>query len=270
MTKPRVRIALLDGFSLELPSSPSPVVGLPLSVQRLIALVSLSGRPGRGAAAGQLWPDLSEANAQSSLRSALWRSHKLSPGVIEVSSGSLRLAKDVATDVGELVTWARDVLDPNHHMTDETVPDVALGGELLPGWYDEWVLLQREHLRQLRMHALEVLADKLASVHRFGEAMQAALAAVQAEPLRESAHRAVIRVHLAEGNVVEAVRVYDAFSSLVGAELGVPPSAQMTELVRGIRRPARSVRQPSSTAAAVGDVHVTAPRRGKDVSVAQH
>jgi DNA-binding SARP family transcriptional activator len=66
---------------------------------------------------------------------------------------------------------------------------------LFPGWYDDWVLLERERLRRLRLHALEVLADKLVREGRYGEAVQATYAAVRTEPLRESAHRAVVRVH---------------------------------------------------------------------------
>ena len=118
-------------------------------------------------------------------------------------------------------------------------PEKALRGELLPGWYEDWVLLERERLRQLRMHALEVLADKLVCVGRFGEAVQAAMAAVAAEPLRESARRAVVRVHLAHGNVAEAVREYEAFRELLADELGVAPSPQLECLMRGLRLPQR-------------------------------
>lgn len=124
-------------------------------------------------------------------------------------------------------------------------PESALGGELLPGWYDDWVLLERERLRQLRLHALEMLADKLACAGRYGEAVQAACAAVRTEPLRKSAHRAVVRVHLAEGNTVEAMRTYGAFRDMLAHELGVVPTEQMEELVSRAylrsREPRRSI-----------------------------
>jgi DNA-binding SARP family transcriptional activator len=118
-------------------------------------------------------------------------------------------------------------------------PQLALGGELLPGWYDDWVLPERERLRQLRLHALEVSADRLAREGRYGEAVQAAYAAVHTEPLRESAHRAVVRVHLAEGNVVEAVRAYRDFRDRLVHELGVSPTMQMEELISGVHTPFR-------------------------------
>ena len=122
---------------------------------------------------------------------------------MQVSGGTLSLARSVRVDVRELTEWAQRMLDPRSEADAATVPDVGLRGELLPGWYDDWVLLERERLRQLRMHALEALAEKLADAGRYGEAVQAAYAAVVAEPLRESAHRAVVRVHLVEGNLAE-------------------------------------------------------------------
>jgi DNA-binding SARP family transcriptional activator len=54
---------------------------------------------------------------------------------------------------------------------------------------------------------------------------------VRTEPLRESAHRAVVSVHLAEHNVVEAVRHYRAFRKLLGEELGMEPSPDFTSML---------------------------------------
>jgi DNA-binding SARP family transcriptional activator len=238
-------VALLDGFALAVADPRGAAVEeLPRGAQRLIAHLSLCGRPGRGAIAGQLWPDVPEDHAHGSLRSALWRVQKAVPGLVDVSGGALGLAAGVRVDVREFTAWAEGVLDPD--VAVEGVPAMALRGELLPGWYDDWVLVERERLRQLRLHALEVLADKLVGVRRYGEAVQAAYAAVRTEPLRESAHRAVVRVHLAEGNLAEAVRAYEAFRALLGDELGVAPTPQMTQLVlrAGGRVGQRAVRVP--------------------------
>jgi DNA-binding SARP family transcriptional activator len=223
------------------------VDSLPRGAQRLIAHLSLCGRPGRGAIAGQLWPDVPEAHAYGSLRSALWRVHKAVPGLVYVSGDALRLADGVRVDVREFTEWARLVLDPDAAMDGMVAPDVGMRGELLPGWYDDWVLIARERLRQLRVHALEVLAGKLTDAGRYSEALQAAYAAVGTEPLRESAHRAVVQVHLAEGNMAEVVRAYRAFRTLVANELGVVPSPMMEQLVL----PARLGRLPGRAPTAV-------------------
>ena len=235
------RVGLLDGFALEhgVGGVPTVVDDLPRCAQRLIALLSLCGRPARAAVAGQLWPDVPEDHAHGALRSALWRVHKAVPGLVEVVGGALGLARGVRVDVREFRDWAQRVLDPNALVDGGMAPELALRGELLPGWYDDWVLLERERLRQLRLHALEVLAHKLACEGRYGEAVQAAYTAVHTEPLRESAHRAVVRVHLAEGNIVEAVRAYDAFRDMLVHELGVAPTAQMEELISCVHTPSR-------------------------------
>jgi DNA-binding SARP family transcriptional activator len=59
--------------------------------------------------------------------------------------------------------------------------------------------------------------------------------AVGIEPLRESARRAVVRVHLAEGNIVEAIRARGAYCELLHRELGVGPTPLMEELMRGVQ-----------------------------------
>jgi DNA-binding SARP family transcriptional activator len=70
------------------------------------------------------------------------------------------------------------------------------------------VVFERERFHQLRIHALESLCDQLAASRRYVQAEQAGLAAISGEPLRESAHRALIRVYLREGNRGEAIRQY--------------------------------------------------------------
>jgi DNA-binding SARP family transcriptional activator len=232
------RVVLLDGFSLDVdPAEPaSSALDLPRGVQRLIAYLGLSRRPARTAVAGALWPDVPDALAHSSLRSSLWRLHKAAPGLVEVAGDALALACGVRVDVRDLTWWAQRVLDPRTDVDGVLPLDVGQSGELLPGWYDEWVLLERERLRQLRMHAFEALADKLGRAGRYGEAVQAAHTAVRAEPLRETAHRALVRAHLAEGNVVEALRAYDAFRLLLREEMGVAPTHVMEALVADLRQ----------------------------------
>jgi len=243
---PGPRLTLLDGFSLILGDEVSRSIldDLPRGVQRLVAHLGLSGRPARAAIAGHLWPDVPEDHAHGSLRSALWRLHKVAPGLVQVCGSSLSLAEGVRVDVRELSDWARRVRDPQCCLDDMPVPDGDLQGELLPGWYDDWVLLERERLRQLRMHALEMMANRLSAAGRYGDALQAAYGAVRADPLRESAHRAVVRAHLAEGNIAEALRAFEQFRVILADEVGVQPSEQMVRLVAGLGRSCTAARRP--------------------------
>ena len=235
----RTRLALLDGLSLhqqDVHGRPIEVPVLPHGVQRLVAFLALSGRPGRSAVAGQLWPETSELQARRTLRTALWRVQKLVPGLVGTAGGAVMLPAHVQVDVRELTEWSRRALVPGAPIEDWSPDSAALHGELLPGWYDDWVLLERERLRQLRMHAWEALSEKLVRAGRHGEAIEAAHEAIRAEPLRESAHLALIRAHAAEDNVGVALLAYHRFEQRLYGELGIAPSPHLTALVRGLRR----------------------------------
>jgi hypothetical protein len=96
-------------------------------------------------------------------------------------------------------------------------------------------LVEAEDWRQLRLHALETLAGRLTAVGCWGQAAAAAQAAVRAEPLRESAHAALIQVHLAEGNQSEAVRQFTRYRALLHAEFGLEPTMRLRRLIQGLQ-----------------------------------
>jgi DNA-binding SARP family transcriptional activator len=87
---------------------------------------------------------------------------------------------------------------------------------------------------QLRLHALEALAGRLAAAGRCGEAAGAACAAVRADPLRESARASLIQVHLAEGNQSEAVREFARYQALLHGDLGLEPTRRLRRLIDGL------------------------------------
>jgi DNA-binding SARP family transcriptional activator len=103
--------------------------------------------------------------------------------------------------------------------------------DLLPGWYDEWVCVERERIRALMLTALDRTAVGLRQAGRCAEAIDAALVAVTADPLREGSQAALITAHLAEGNIVEARRAYRAYRHVLRHEIGLVPSRHLTELV---------------------------------------
>ncbi|GAA0250423.1 bacterial transcriptional activator domain-containing protein [Cryptosporangium japonicum] len=113
----------------------------------------------------------------------------------------------------------------------ERVDITQLVGEVLPDWDEPWVEAERERFRQLRLHRLEEAADRALDDGHHHLALQAALSACAAEPLRESAHRRVMQVHLAEGNPAEALRHYHTIRRLLRDELGLPPASATRAVV---------------------------------------
>ena len=232
-----VGVALLGGFRLRRSERPLPAV--PRASQRLLGFLALHAHVvNRAAIAGTLWPEASERNAYANLRAALVRLERTCRGLLQASRLELRLAERVTVDLHDARTLAWRLLDPEAGLRPpDRGPETlaCLSADLLPGWYDDWALSAAEDWRQLRLHALEALADRLTAAGRWGEAADAAGAAVRAEPLRESANAALIRVHLAEGNQSEAVRQFDRYRALLHAELGLEPTPGLRRLVRDLQ-----------------------------------
>lgn len=223
---------MLNGFELSVDDKP---VGLPISSQRLVAFLALQQHAVRRMfVAGTLWTDSSEQRSLANLRSCLWRTGASCLDVVDGSGACLRLSAGVAIDLVAGTRLAREALACPAQVSAEAIATRVLWDDVLPDWYDDWVVLERERFRQLRMHALETIALSLMAQKRFAEAVDAAHAAVAAEPLRESSHRVLIKVHLAEGNPVEALRDYQVFRRLLADELDLEPSPQIRELLEGL------------------------------------
>lgn len=220
---PRVELHLLGGFDLGRDGSSVPLAP---GARRLVAFLALQKRPVRREfAAGMLWPDVPDERAAANLRSTLWRVQKQLRGLISTKGERLRIDASTVVDL-------RDAELAAHAVLDDGECDIRIfSSDLLPDWYDEWVVLERERFRQLRLSALEALCERHTKAGRLGEALEAGLLSVASEPLRESAHRALIRVHLATGNAVEAIRQYGVCRRLLRDQLGIEPTQQLRELI---------------------------------------
>jgi DNA-binding SARP family transcriptional activator len=230
-------LQVLGGFELRIGARAVPLAA---NGRRVLACLALGGPAmRRDVLAGRVWAWSSEARAQANLRNALWRIRQVDRRVVEANHEEVRLGCDVAVDLRASAARARSLVEPPSPCgaTEATAWATAaataelLEADILPDWDDDWVLLERERHRQLRIHGLEALSRCLAEEGRFAEAVDAAYAAITAEPLRESAHAALIRAHLAEGNRAEAARQFAVYERLVGDELDLPPSPAIAALL---------------------------------------
>jgi DNA-binding SARP family transcriptional activator len=225
----REGVNLLGGFEYR---RGGDAVQLTPGAQRLVAFLALNQRPlQRVHVAGTLWIDSSEDHANASLRTALWRVQHLRPALVSRTSTHLALADDVPIDAAEIEALAQRVL-AGGDLGADGVARLARAKVLLPDWYDDWVVIERERLRQLCLHALEQLSADARADGRYALATEAGLGAVALEPLRESAHRVVIEAYLAEDNASEALHHYRLFERMLDSKLGLRPSPRLQELVR--------------------------------------
>jgi DNA-binding SARP family transcriptional activator len=232
------RLRLLGEFDLVLRGRS---LELPRTAQRVVAFLALSDHPlSRGHVADTLWPEASEAHAMGSLRSALFTVRRSGASVVVAAGHDLRLDPSLAVDVNALSQAARAIAiggDEALAGVDRATIDLLVdAGDLLPSWDDDWLVTERERLRQHRLQALERLAATMTLIGRPGVAVELGLAAVRADPYRESAHRALITAFIAQGNRSEALRQYRSYEALAADDLGVEPSTELQELIAEVRR----------------------------------
>ena len=232
MTAPMISVQLLDGFELRVHGDPVPV--LPSS-QRLLAYLALHHRPvTRTALAAALWPHATERRAAACLRSTLWRLVKPPHALVEARQGMLSIGSATEIDVAVVRHFAAELAEPSTAWRTTAVPFTALTSDLLPGWTDHWVVAERDWFRQLCLRVLETLSERFRARGDHFHAHETAAAAVRRDPLRESAHRRLIELHLADGNPAAALCQYASYRTQLRAELGLTPSPEIRRLVEPV------------------------------------
>lgn len=247
-------VYLLDGFEVRDAGRP---VFLPPAAQRLIAFLALRSRPvPRWGIVHALWPDSPSERASGLLRSTLWRARTTLPHLVDAGRVSVSLAVGVHRDVAQAQHLARHVL--SNHSGAHELPDSEaeatlqlLGGELLPGWDDEWVVVEREHLRRIGLGALEVLSTLWSAGGRGALAVEAAGLAVRSEPTRESAHARLFTALLAAGDVPAALAAYQRMAAMLAEEFGLAPAPELRQLAERTARSRRVVVQRLLSSATV-------------------
>ena len=225
--------------------------------QRLLALLALHRPPRRSYLAGILWPNSTEAHAGANLRAATYRIDQIAPGLLLHDRHDVALSTNLRVDVRDFVdyVWRLFGTRQSHSVSSDeatTCLRLLLHGDLLPGWYDDWVIYERARLQQLRIQALEVTAGWMLERGDVAAALVAASAALAIEPLRESAQRMLIRIHIHDGNYYAALSDYHDFHSRMRRELDIAPSGQMLALLDPILR----LRRNTSTATHKGLIDI--------------
>jgi len=227
------KLALLGGFVFSVGSD--VLLGISTGSQRLVAFLALRDRlVTRNQVAGTLWPESSGEHASASLRSAVSRLEGPLRGAVRVTTADLGLAEGVAVDVHGSRALAHRLIDRGVAPCEADIGSSAvsaLSNDMLPGWYDDWAVIAAEDWHHLRLSALEAVVARLTVADRLAEAGVAAVAAIRAEPLRESSRAALIRVHLAGGNQSNARGEFERYRVLLHAELGLEPTARLIQLL---------------------------------------
>jgi DNA-binding SARP family transcriptional activator len=161
----------------------------------------------------------------------MWRIRATDQHILVSDAEQVALADSVRVDVHEFRRQAESLLSTESRFPLRDIATLRTPIDLLPGWEDDWLLLSREQLRLLRLHALECSAQRICEMGLHAQAIDVILPVVAEEPFRESSQTILISAHLKSGNIVEACRQYERFSESLLLELGLRPSETLGRLV---------------------------------------
>ncbi len=221
-----LEIRLLGKFAVTANGHP---VELPLrAAQSLLAYLALTpGSPHRREQLiGLLWPEADEASARRNLRQTLWRLRKALGSPEVILADDLVVTFDAPTNYWlDAQVVARKL--PAEASADDLIAAVsAYGGELLPGFYDDWVMLERERLQAAFEQKMNTLLDRLLVAQRWADVLEWAERWIALGHTPEAAFRALITAHGNRGDVAGAAAVYRRCVEALQTDLGVEPSAQ--------------------------------------------
>ena len=138
------RLRLLGGWHLVVDGAG---IDLGHREQRLVALLGLAAPGSRAQVASILWPESTDEHALGSLRRAVWQCQRRCPGLLSPGRSSLALAAGIRVDVDDLRRTVGLTELPMDGDAARELLDALRGPELLPGWFDDWVVEERPRLR---------------------------------------------------------------------------------------------------------------------------
>ena len=223
-----VCLSVLGGFALTVDGAR---VELPKGARRLFALLALNPRGlTRSAAAGELSPHLEQESARAVLRKALAGVRATRLPLVAADRAELRLHPRVRVDLREAEALAERLADPTQDPPEDADIDL-LTLEPLPGWDDDWAERARAGFRGRFLRARDTYALRLDGRGERDRALDVARRTWDSDPLHESTVSLLVGIHLAEGNVGQALGVYHAHERHLRRKAGVQPSEALRALV---------------------------------------
>jgi predicted ATPase len=215
-----------DGQSIKIPSRP---------MQELLAYLILNTGTAhrREKLAGLLWPDSDESSARHNLRQTLWRLGK-------AIGKDYFLTDKVSVAFNPQAEYRFDVAilqaaDTEQKSADQLIESVSVYTDvLLPGFYDEWVLLEQERLQAVYEDRMQMLLERLAQEGRWRESREWAERWIAQGRVPEAAYRALMLAHAGVGDQAGVIAVYQRCVAALDEKVGVEPSPETQVLFQRI------------------------------------
>ena len=246
---PPLHFFLLGSFRIERSGQP---VHLPTRrIESLLAyLLLFPEEHPREKLAALFWGDVPDEHARTSLRTALAviRKH-LDDDILVADRETVRINP-------EFPLWvdARQVSGSKFQGSAANESEIEIlkskienyHGDLLPDFYDDWVLEARERLRAQYHDAVLQLTQHARSQSRYADAIALAQKLLASDPTNETAQQHLINCFIATGNRAAALKQYAECERVLRSELNVAPSHETITLYERIR--AEETGRPSHAA----------------------
>jgi WD40 repeat protein/DNA-binding SARP family transcriptional activator len=204
--------------------------------------------------AGMLWPESTEENARKNLRQELWRIRK-AISTRHSSKNDYLIADEMTLKFNREAEYWLDVAQMERPDLDfqSLIANLSLyQGELLPGFYDEWITLERERVNAVFDARMEQLLEQLITAERWIAVQEWGERWLTLSGVREPAYRALMLASGVRGDMAKVASLYQRCTDELLEYLGVEPSSETRALYNGLLKgtkvPLHTVAaQPSGT-----------------------
>ena len=202
--------------------------------QRLIAALAINGPRPRSYLVGLLWPECRESRALESLRVSMHLVSRQVPGLLINGGNLLSLSERVDVDLHRVRDQIRELSRGGPNGNVASCLHQLRAAELLPGWYEDWVLFEQGRLRQDRLHAFHSIARESLARCDYESAVEASEAALELEPLYESAVALLIQAERQQGNHAAGLRAFERYQVKLNEDMGLVPSEAIRRLIADV------------------------------------
>jgi len=237
MKGPQLEVKLFGQPDIRIAGAPVKLAKRSATLAMIAMLVLKRGRPvSRESLAFTLFPDHNEANALAELRRYLYRANRALPD----RNGEAWILGDAETVHwnGEADAYV-DVFEFERLAADRATQPQAVGlyaGDLLENVYDDWVLSERERLRDRYFGLLDDLIERFRAERNFTAAIGCAKRVLSSDPWREDALRSLVALRYESGDTAGALAEYDRFARRLRDELAIAPMPETVAVRQSILR----------------------------------
>jgi DNA-binding SARP family transcriptional activator len=242
-----LHVRLLGAFEVTLNGKPITIPSR--TSQALLAYLALkaTGRIRRERVAGDIWPDADEESSRAYLRNSLWQLRKLlGTGFFQADKIAIGMNPDAKI---QLDTANLSGLDLQKTTTDKIMSGLEeYRGELLPGFYDEWLLAERAHITRLAVNGYRNLLERLLNEGRWNEAVSWAEKLIKTGEALEFAFCTMMKAYAGLEEIENVSLVYQRCIRELERDLSVSPSIPTRQLYEEIQNIAKTKTTPSKKA----------------------